>query len=141
MAGWKEHLYSSLIGSQEQVAHIIDTFDNNKNLGIAYPSYFKPLKPFIMWGRTNKKLAKPILNKLGIKTPHENNEFAAGSMFWYRPEAISPLFDLTWSLEDFPNEQGQLNSTIMHAIERIIVIIAKHEGYQFIQVEPKHLMH
>ncbi|GHU57407.1 hypothetical protein FACS189442_6370 [Spirochaetia bacterium] len=53
-----------------------------------------------------------------------------GTMFWYRPQALCPLFELQLSVDDIPPEPIP-DETILHAIERILVYIAWNEGYDY----------
>ena len=49
-------------------------------------------------------------------------------MFWARVDAILPLFTNNLS-DNFPNEKGQADGTIAHAIERLWVYTAEYNGY------------
>ena len=62
----------------------------------------------------------PYLNELGITLPKEVGNFPAGSMFWYRPTNIDSLLSQDWNSVNFPPEEGQIDGTVMHAIERIL---------------------
>ncbi len=56
--------------------------------------------------------------------------FPADSMFWYRPAALKGLLDKDWKIDDFPEEAGQSDGTIMHALERLIPTVTNHNGFQ-----------
>lgn len=118
---WRTFLYDRLLGSKEQINVILERFKNNENLGIQYPEYSKDIQPFISWG-SNKKLCHDFMLSLGLDCPEDLPDFPAGSMFWFRPKALSNIFDKNWKYSDFPEEQGQIDETIMHAIERCILI-------------------
>ena len=56
---------------------------------------------------------------MGIAREEFRLDFFAGTMFWVRREALSPLrkFDLT--LSDFSVEKGAVDGQLEHALERI----------------------
>lgn len=128
---WRKQLYNSLFGNRENVENIIKNLTFNKGLGIVFPKPFKHLIQAMHWG-LNKELAGDILTKLNIdiRLPINNIVFPMGNMFWARTDAILPLF--TNILFDiFPNERGQVDGTISHAIERLWVYIAEYNGYTY----------
>ena len=51
-------------------------------------------------------------------------------MFWARIDAIHQIFKIKFT-NKFPEELGQLNKTIMHAIERIWLYLVKLNGYYY----------
>ena len=51
-------------------------------------------------------------------------------MFWARVDAVLPLFTNNLS-DNFPNEKGQADGTLAHAIERLWVYIAEYSGYTY----------
>ena len=51
-------------------------------------------------------------------------------MFWAKVKAIYQIFDLNLE-KRFPKENGQLNLTLMHGIERIWLYIVKLNGYYY----------
>lgn len=55
--------------------------------------------------------------------------FFEGSMFWFRPAALVPLKNLNLAVEDFEAEQGQVDGTLHHAVERCFTIAAWSAGY------------
>lgn len=46
--------------------------------------------------------------------------FFGSTMFWCRADFLDPLLDLYLTPSDFQGEQGQIDGTIAHAIERIL---------------------
>ena len=52
-----------------------------------------------------------------------------GTMFWFRPAALKPLYAKDWNYEDFPPEPNKIDGTLLHAIERIYPFVAQEAGY------------
>lgn len=46
--------------------------------------------------------------------------FFGSTMFWCRMDALTPLLDLYLMPSDFESEQGQIDGTLAHAIERVL---------------------
>lgn len=57
--------------------------------------------------------------------------FPAGNMFWGRVAAVKNIFDIDYVEADFPEEAGQTDGTIMHAIERLWIPVAENNGYTY----------
>lgn len=128
---WREYLFGSLFGSRENIENILKNLEMNKGLGIVFPKPFQNLENAIHWG-LNKELAENVLQKLDIdiKLPVNNIVFPVGNMFWARVDAVLPIFTNTLA-NNFPNEKGQADGTIAHAIERLWVYTAEYNGYTF----------
>jgi len=56
--------------------------------------------------------------------------FAAGSMFWFKPAALFPLLHLPITTNDFELENGSVDGTLAHAMERLLGIIPEQIGYK-----------
>lgn len=128
-SGWRRYLMTSLLGSKQRVAWILGTFASTPELGIVFPESF-PSVP--LWAHTwlsNAEWGRWLAKMLGfdIDTGSYLN-FPAGSMFWARVSALKPLFDLNLTLDDFPEEKGQIEGTLHHAIERMFGLVALHKG-------------
>ena len=131
---WRKYLLDNLLGDKEYVSQIISTLDNNIDIGLVYPEYFSNIREWIKWGG-NKEITKDLMNKLSVSIAlPENIYFPAGDMFWVRVKAVKEIFDYDWEWSDFPNEEGQVDGTIMHAIERSWSILAENNGYKYLNV-------
>lgn len=61
-------------------------------------------------------------------------EFPSGSMFWGRSAALRPLLDLQLQFADFPEEAGQIDGTLAHAIERTILYFTELAGFRWAKI-------
>ncbi len=136
---WREYLFENLLGSAEIVRSHLYLLEHH-NVGIVFPQHFVPLRININWGY-DFTLVKQLLKRMGVALNSEQLlEFPSGSMFWGRTDAVKPLLDLELSFSDFPEESGQIDGTLAHAIERSFLYIcetahlkwakvARHEYY------------
>lgn len=132
---WRIYLYEKLLGNSIKVDKIINDFKSDKLLGIIYPETFKGIKSWLDMEDSNKEYMDNLFDKLKLKNLElEKDEFPAGDMFWGRVEAVKNIFEYGFKYKDFPEEQGQLDGTIMHAVERSWCKIAKANGYKYSKI-------
>ena len=119
------------------VLNILCEFENDPYLGILCPPFPAHGLYFMNmcsggWGpnfENTKKLLKETL-KLDVPIAGEESPIAPyGSVFWFRPKALAPLFDHGWQHTDFPPEPLPQDGTISHAIERVYPFVAQAAGY------------
>ena len=60
-------------------------------------------------------------------------DFPSGDMFWAKINAIYQIFEIIID-DKIPNEEGQVDCTIMHGIERIWLYIIKLNGYYYTKI-------
>lgn len=133
LARWRDYLFDNLVGSPETIQSILSLFDDPK-LGIVFPQHLFEIRGILNWGY-NFDIARGLLKRIGVGL--DKNlvlEFPSGSMFWGRSKAIQPLLNAGLSYEDFPEESGQVDGTIAHAIERILLMVAESRGYEWLKV-------
>jgi hypothetical protein len=91
-----------------------------------------------IFARDNLPLMETLLRKLGVHIdPDQPIDFPSGSMFWFRPRALTKLFalDLTW--DDFPNSTlSEVDKTISHAIERSFLFASIAASYGWAVLPP-----
>jgi lipopolysaccharide biosynthesis protein len=130
---WREYLYDGLIGAKDSVRRVFKLFEDEK-VGIVFPAYYELLPPRIGMG-SNLNSTNQLLERLGLKKVNksDNVTFPAGSMFWARTEAIKDLFELGLTIKDFQEEQGQIDGTTAHALERVFGILPQQKGYDAVE--------
>ncbi|WP_395450923.1 rhamnan synthesis F family protein [Aminobacter sp. UC22_36] len=127
---WRDYLLTSLAGSPEIVSSNLDLLSDPK-VGVVYPEHAEFVKSAINWGY-DFDLAKDLLQKAGVKlNANHTLEFPSGSMYWARSAALSKLLDLELDWLDFPDDQGQVDGTLAHAIERSILFFVEASGYKW----------
>ena len=71
---------------------------------------------------------RALADSIGVEITFDES-FVAGSMFWFRPEALTDFARLA-SEDDFEAELGQVDGTLAHALERMTVIAVEAGGYR-----------
>ncbi|AXK70903.1 hypothetical protein DWG18_00435 [Lysobacter sp. TY2-98] len=123
---WRDNMVRSLLADGRGVS-AFQAFSTNARLGLLVPAGHEvPIAYY--WG-ANAANVERLCTRLGIAAPGHDATFASGSMYWLRLAAIMPLLDATLTSSDFEIETGQLDGTIAHALERIILHVAKANGY------------
>ncbi|WP_194948329.1 rhamnan synthesis F family protein [Actinomyces trachealis] len=133
--GFALKCFENLLPTPAFVQNVIAQFDQEPRLGMLMPTPPNHAEYFpvytVSWG-PNYEQTKHLLAELGIRVPlHYSKEPIAplGTMFWFRPKALKPLFDYDWQWSDFPPEPNNNDGTILHAIERAYGYVAQGSGY------------
>lgn len=133
---WREYLRLCLLGSPQTVASILEIFDRHPDIGIIAPQHFKSIRArgWLHWGN-NLAAAKALALKMNFAIDASHYmDFPSGSMFWARSAALRPLLDLELTFQDFPFEEGQLDLTIAHSIERLFFFTCETAGFTWVKI-------
>jgi len=139
---WRNHLYYNLLGSKEIVDDILSAFTENEKLGLLFSDNYGMI-PY--WGYTwltNKGVVNGLLQRLQLQqlSPILDQtyiDYPAGTMFWFRPQAISQILDSGIDYEDFPEEPIGNDGTIAHGLERLFGYVTRLNGYEYIEQNRK----
>ncbi len=134
---WRRYLFANLI-SAKAAASILNHFQQMPDLGMVFPDIFPPLRTFCITHQIRQegmyeeeKIINRLLQQMDITKRYSLSDifFSEGTMLWYRPKALAPLFDLNLAVKDFPPEPIGTGGTIAHAIERLPAVVCRHCGY------------
>jgi lipopolysaccharide biosynthesis protein len=131
-SAWRHQLFYGLLGNEDIVRSIFTMFAQEEKVGVIFPFPYRDVLPEYQWG-SNKEATVELLMKLGVDISVIDDqplEFPAGSMFWFRPEALRNLLCSRLSWEDFPPEPIGRDGTLAHAVERSVCYVARHNGYE-----------
>lgn len=133
--GFNYKCFDNLLGSEKLIYNIIETFEKNPRLGMLMPpppnhgNFYQIIGT--EWA-SNYANTSSLLYNLNIEIPIDWAKepiSPLGTMFWFRPKVLKPLFDKNWEYTDFPQEPNANDGTLLHAIERSYGIVCQYEGY------------
>jgi len=141
-ADWRGHLYYNLLGTKKIVDDIISRFSYDKKLGLLFSDNYGML-PY--WGYTwltNKPAVTYLLNRLKLLElspllQQTYIDYPAGTMFWFRPNAIRQILNSNLKYKDFPIEPIANDGTIAHGLERLFAYTSRLNGFDFIELNYK----
>ena len=106
--------------------NIVNELHEKKSTGLIFPD-----DPHCPTWDNNYFIAKNLLNSINIKSMPDEFNFPIGTMFWAKSGALTPLYDLKLKWSDYPGEPIDNDGTILHAIERILPMVAESQGYNY----------
>lgn len=137
-AGFTYKLFENTLGSAAYVKNILTLFADNPRMGLACPPppfhalYFAHTLPHD-WAINFDNTKELLEDKLHLHVPLDEKKptrSAIGSCYWFRVDALRPLFEYGWSYEDFlPEGEMGGDGSISHAIERANGYIVQSQGY------------
>lgn len=123
---WRRELIHKLI-APGRAELIWRAFQDQPVLGIVAPEGH--ILPVAEYPGGNRDTIRYLLARLGIENSTEA-QFIAGSMFWVRLAALRPLLDAHLEMSEFDAENGQIDGTLAHAIERVIGFTTSFAGFE-----------
>ena len=126
---WRDHLVESLIGSQRRVEKaysILDSSDNGIVIARGNRLSYK------LWIGSNETKITKFAKDAGILLS-DDFLFPAGSMFWFKPEALKLLTEYA-KPDDFEDESGQIDGTMAHAVERLFGLVCQHNRCKIVEI-------
>jgi lipopolysaccharide biosynthesis protein len=125
---WRVFLWDNLSCCHAPMIDLIlARFARDETLGIVFPED----PNLVSWG-DNREIAERLMARMGLPALLPTHfDFPVGTMFWARPRALKPLFDLALTWNDYPPEPVPYDGTILHAIERLLPFVVRSGGYTY----------
>ncbi len=115
---WRSQLFKDLL-TQKTLNRNLARFNSQRLLGILVPT--DHIVPMTFYLGSNEEKVLQLSHRLGVCADELLSlHFAAGTMFMARTEALLPLICLGLDGRDFEYEDGQIDGTMAHAVERVI---------------------
>lgn len=125
---WRHELLQRL-AAPDRFRAVLAAFAEDPALGVVGPEgHMQPLH--YHWS-ANERRCHYLCRRTGISVPATDaDQFIAGSMAWFRLASLRPLLDAHLQVDEFEDEEGQLDGTLAHAIERVFLLITKDAGFR-----------
>jgi lipopolysaccharide biosynthesis protein len=124
---WRNFLLSNLLGQTQRpmLDAIVAAFKANPSLGLVFPE-----DPNALGWSDNFAIAEALAPRLGLPLPlPQNLRFPVGTMFWARRGALRRLYSLGLQWDDLPAEPLGYDGSLLHALERMLPLVAEHAGF------------
>lgn len=126
---WRRYLTQSLLRRGSGTGpEALDLMEREPRIGLVAPhAHLLPLTGrIVLNGRITRKMIATMRLPLTLDDL-ETRRFTAGSMFWFRREAVMPFANPDLP-KFFKAERGQLDGTAAHGAERLFAAVAELEG-------------
>ncbi|TXN00793.1 hypothetical protein FV242_20845 [Methylobacterium sp. WL64] len=129
---WRDEIYRALFANAACAAIALALLEEDSQIGLFFPETSAYVAHWAHTWLANVGAGHTLLDRLGLRYDRfdEYLDYPVGGMFWARVDALRPLLTAGLTLEDFPEEHGQTDGTLAHAIERAIPIVSRSQGYK-----------
>ena len=121
---WGKFLRTELFQAKDE---IVTTFEKENSIGAFVAK--NNVSSMHKYLDANKKNVKFVSKLLGVPY-REDFTFPVGTMFWARADVLSQLLNVNLDEKYFTLEGDSLDGHIEHAIERIVGLLIKFNGYE-----------
>ena len=127
---WRNAIFDDLLSESEMIKSII-SFHEDRSIGIiSAEGQIVPMRYY--WG-SNEATVLKLSSQLGVPDNLSiNMNFVAGTMFFIRPELASKILEFGLTVDDFETENGQVDGTLAHAVERLFGVLCYASGMQIV---------
>ena len=120
---WRDTLINGILGDARHTKTCLDIFCADKTAAFwtADGQHYQGEK---WWGQ-NKARTAELLKRVSITADGAALSFPAGSIYWVKPTILKHVQEMNLHYKDFEPEQGQIDGTTAHAIERCFGFLAQ----------------
>lgn len=124
---WLAELLDSLLPAASTGA-VVESMRADPRIGfVTPPGFCLPVRPWVLQNAGSMARVMEAMGHQLADADIDDAYFAAGSMFWFRRDALSQLADpAVFSL--FEAEEGQLDGTVAHGVERLFAVETRRQG-------------
>lgn len=125
---WSDFLFENLLGGEAPMGDLVlGRMAADPTIGLVFPD-----DPHAVGWDENRECAALLAKRMGIASPLPGQwlNFPVGTMFWARTAALKPLWNLAFTWQDYPVEPLPYDGTTLHAIERLLPLVAESAGYR-----------
>ena len=134
---WRQQLMRTLLGADDSKSRALRLFEQHPDLGLLVPSGslqdLSELRHHVdnaLW--LDRLLGR--LERMDLAGAYRFH-FPAGSMYWFRVDALRGFENLALVDDDFELEMGQRDGTLAHAMERLVSLYALQNGYRTEEID------
>lgn len=126
---WLKQVLQSLLGETKTVAETLEKIRTTQ-LGLMGPRALLIEPSHRTHKGGNRQILQSLATKASLPAASLESPFFAGTMFWFKPAALSGLRAMALKEEDFSIEMAQTDGTTAHALERLIWPLIEQAGYR-----------
>lgn len=135
-ADWRRDTMAALLGTTANAAALVAALDASPAVGVLGPEATWVDASADRARAKNRRQLDGLAARLGLGSSAPLEPFFAGTMFWFRPNALQPLAGLNLQPIEFEPEMGQTDGTLAHAVERVLGLVAQQAGFRLAAWNP-----
>ncbi len=122
---WRAFLWENLLGGQHaMLPRILDAFAAQPELGLVFAA-----DPHLVGWDANRAHGERLAARMGLhEALPDAFDFPLGTMFWMRRECFAVLASLDIGWDEYPSEPLADDGTVLHALERLMPLVARRAG-------------
>ncbi len=130
---WAESHLKENIGNRDSFIWIERLFREIKDIGMVF---HEKVSIFSDKDKGENKQLQILIKKYRLDDQAKNLwNFSGGTMFYTRGSALKELKNVKIQLSEFEEEEGQLDNTFAHAMERLFPLFTKKAGYSVLSAD------